>query len=287
MRDRANEGNPLRLAGSTAEVGWGALVAANREQVERLREPTPPTDHWESRAQFFRADPDRTDDASLNALLDLARRGDAWMEVGAGGGRYALGVARKVSRFTAVEPSESMRGVLEETRQEFGIENLTVIAESWPLPKAAPNETRVDVAMLAHVSYDIESIGPFLDALEASAGRMCAALLFEYSPFRAYIDLWEAIHGEPGHHLPALREFVPLLLARGSLPEVRIVDERSMAFDSLEDAQVDAARRLWLTEGSDKYHRMVELLPMSLEPRGDGGYVVPGVDRVGLVTWAG
>jgi hypothetical protein len=112
-------------------------------------------------------------------------------------------------------------------------------------------------------------------------------LLFEYSPFRAYIDLWEAIHGEPGHHLPALREFVPLLHARGSLPEVKIVDERSMMFDSLEDAQVDAARRLWLTEGSDKYHRMVELLPMSLEPRGDGGYVVPGVDRVGLVTWTG
>lgn len=287
MHDREHEANPLRVSGAAAEAGWGALVAANREQVERLREPTPPADHWQGRAAFFRADPDRTDDASLNALLDLARPGDAWLEVGAGGGRYALGLARKVSRFTAVEPSASMREVLEETRREFGIENLTVIAESWPLSAAATEATRVDVAMLAHVSYDIEPIGPFLDALEVSAGRLCAALLFEHSPFRAYVDLWEAIHGEPGQHLPALREFVPLLLARGALPEVRIVDERVMSFDSLEDAQADAARRLWLTEGSEKYRRMVELLPDSLEARGDGGYVAPGSDRIGLVTWSG
>ncbi len=141
--------------------------------------------------------------------------------------------------------------------------------------------------MIAHVGYDIEAIGPFLDGLEASANRLCAAVMFEHSPFWAYLDLWNTIHGEPGRHLPALREFVPLLHARGALPEVRIVDERRVAFDTLEDAQADAARRLWLVEGSEKYARMVELLPDSLAPRGDGGYVVPGVEQIGLVTWSG
>jgi hypothetical protein len=71
-------------------------VRANREQAERVREDTEGTDFYAPIAQVFRADPRRTDEPALDRLLGLARPEDTWLDIGAGGGRYALPVALRV-----------------------------------------------------------------------------------------------------------------------------------------------------------------------------------------------
>src|SRR5207244_7530442 len=88
----------------------------------------------------------------------------------------------------------------------------------WPMQRAPT----ADVALIAHLGYDIEEIGPFLDAAEASARRLCVAVLVTPSPPHPAERFWPPIHGEVRVSLPSLTEFLTLLLARGRLFELRL-----------------------------------------------------------------
>jgi len=105
-----------------------------------------------------------------------------------------------------------MRDVLQEGLTEHGISNVQIVSARWPM-EAAPT---ADVALMAHIGYDIEEIGPFLDAVEASARRLCVAVLVTPSPPHPAEAFWPPIHGEARVSLPALTEFLVLLLARRS-----------------------------------------------------------------------
>ncbi len=108
----------------------------------------------------------------------MARLDETWLDAGAGGGRYALGMASSVARMIAVEPSAGMREVFEAVRAEHGIANVELVPERWPFEGAR----EVDGVMFTHVDYDIAEIGPFLDAVEGSARRRCVCALLERSP---------------------------------------------------------------------------------------------------------
>ena len=86
-------------------------------------------------------------------------------------------------------------------------------------PPDGPNrDFGADVGLIAHVGYDIEEIGPFLDALEAASRRLCVALLMERAPAAAADPFWPPVHGEERVALPALLDAVELLTARGTEP---------------------------------------------------------------------
>ena len=278
----------LRPTADAAHADWARRVAANREQAERLREEAPGDDFYAPVAPSFRADPARRDDPTLNALLDLARPGDTWLDVGAGGGRFSLAIARAVRRVIAVEPSASMRAVFAQTiagfRDDAGgpIENTELRAERWP--PASPDAYAADVALISHVGYDIEAIGPFLDALEAAASRICAAVLMDPPPLSAFSALWPAVHGEPQAELPGLGDLLALLLARGALPEMRLVTTHVWRFDSPAEAEAVALRRLWLSPHGAKAARLRDALAGTLVRDADG-VRLPRHSRVGLVTW--
>ena len=86
--------DPLRPEAGALLASWARRVRANAEQVDRFGELRH-EDHYAPVATRFRADPRRTDDPSLDALLSLARPDETWLDIGAGGGRYALPLALK------------------------------------------------------------------------------------------------------------------------------------------------------------------------------------------------
>ncbi len=93
------------------EEAWAERVRANREQAERMRE-TQVNDFYGPVAGLFVADPRRTGEPTLDALLALADPNESWLDIGAGAGRYALPLALHVRRVIAVEPSSGMRRAL-------------------------------------------------------------------------------------------------------------------------------------------------------------------------------
>src|SRR5207302_5522139 len=86
----------LRPSQAQALEAWAARVRANREQVDQFREANP-SDFYAPVAGMFRADPRRRDEPTLEALRSILQPGDTLLDIGAGGGRYALPLADRKS----------------------------------------------------------------------------------------------------------------------------------------------------------------------------------------------
>ncbi len=280
----------LRPSVTDALAAWAARVRAERDQTDRAREVADPADFYAPTSHRFRFDPDAGLDAVGLMLEALARPAETWLDVGAGGGRYALPIARLVRGVVAVDPSPSMLAILGEGVEALGLGNVRAVEARWPVPgwdsdPAVLDGFRADVSLMAHVGYDIEDIGPFLDALEAATGRLCVAVMGEAAMTTVGRLYWERIHGEPRVPLPALADLVTLLHARGRLPEVRLVDREPPSHAHPEDLHDRARRQLWLRPGSEKDVLLGELLTADAVER-DGGLSLPeDRARIGIVTW--
>jgi len=274
-----------------AVAAWGDRVRANREQVDRLREVPDGADFYARVTSMFRADPRRKDEPVLDLLLALARPQDTWLDIGAGGGRYALPLALAVREVIAIDPSAGMLAVLRELMQEHGIANVRVVEGRWPpdgalAPQLGPLPI-ADVALIAHVGYDIEAIGPFLDAMEAAARRTCVAVLMDSTPASVAAPFWPPVHGEPRVPLPAMPEFVGLLRARGREPHVAEAQREPRRFESREALEASLRRQLWIADGGEKERRYRELLDrLVVEDDGHFGLAGQGPLPVRVVTWS-
>jgi molybdenum cofactor cytidylyltransferase len=273
-----------------AEELWADRVRANREQVDRVREVPDGTDFYAPVRSIFRADPDRTDDAVLDHLRRLAHAADVWLDIGAGAGRYALPLARVVREVIAVDPSAGMLGSLREGAAEAGIANVRAIEGRWPpladLRAALGPDPVADVALIAHVGYDVEEIGPFVDAMEASARRLCVAVMMDRQPGSLAEGFWPPVHGEVRIRLPALPEFEELLRVRHREPRTTIVEQSPRRFESREDVERFVRRQLWIADGGEKERRFRAAFD-ELVVAVDGGFGLAGQApfEVGVVEW--
>ncbi len=283
------------------EAAWGDRVRADREQVERIREVPDEQDFYAPVQSLFRADPTRTDDPILAALLDLHRSGETWLDVGAGAGRFALPLARELDpsggAVIALDASASMLEGLREIAEDYAIENIQTIEALWP-PTDAQGlaQFSVDVVLIAHVGYDVEAIGPFLDALEATARRLCVAVLMDRVPASAADPFWPLVHGEARIPLPALPEFIELLVARGRDVSVRRITGEARRFDTRDMLEGFVRRRMWIDAAGPKEARfqaaLDELAVRDGDGDGDGGRSDGWTIRdrapfdTGIVTWS-
>jgi SAM-dependent methyltransferase len=268
------------------EAAWSERVRANREQAERLREQTA-GDFYAPVSSLFVADPRRTDEPVLDVLQALARRDSSWLDIGAGAGRYALPLALRVRAVVAVEPSAGMRRALRTGIDEHGIANVRVVPGTWPeaLGELGPLPA-VDVAFIAHVGYDIEPIGPFLDAMERAARESCVAVLTDRSPAAVADPFWPLVHGEERVPLPALPDLLALLRARGRQTEVVRVDRQARSFDSVDALTAFLRRQLFIAEGGEKDVHFRAILPDMIVRRDGAWTLAEGPSgSVGIVTW--
>ena len=171
-----------------------------------------------------------------------------------------------------------MRRALRAGIAEHGIGNVRVVAGTWPeaLEQLGPLPA-ADVALIAHVGYDIEEIGPFLDG---DGGG-------DPGPLR------RRAHGpQPGvRGGPVLapgprrgaRGAARVARAAGAAPRPRLRRRRWSAssrsprsFDSVDALTAFLRRQLFITEGGDKDLHFRAVLPDRIVQR-DGAWTL--VDR--------
>ncbi len=272
------------------ESAWADRVHANNDQVDRFREVPDAADFYAPVTSLFRADPTRTDDPSLEALLALVQPGETWLDIGAGAGRYALPIARALApsggRVVAVDPSPGMLGGLREIADEYGIDNVTTVEGRWPVVGAEAGSA--DVSLIAHVSYDIAAIGPFVDAMEAASERLCVAVLMERQPSSIADVCWPPVWGESRVSLPALPQFIELLRARGRDPVVERVEREPRRFDSRDALEDFLRRQLWVDPGSAADARFVAALEplVVIDAQGQAGLRSQHPMTIGIATWS-
>ena len=272
---------PLGLDSATLLEEWARRVRANNEQAERFREAPERPDFYAPVAQTFKVDPRRTDEPALDYLRSLVVPGETWLDIGAGGGRYALPLAVAGAKVIAIDPSPGMLAVLAEGAQEFRVDGVTAREGRWPID-APP---LADAALIAHVSYDIAEIGPFLDAMEASARRLCVAILLADAPATQAAPLWPIVHGEPRNLLPALPEFLTLLLARGKVPGVWLGERPAAGYPSLEAIENFAKMQLFIEPDGKHIEAMRAAIREVAVERDGKFYMSQAPITLGVVTW--
>ncbi len=261
---------------------WGEMVRVEHAQSDRAR-GVRPADTWSRLAPAFKDDPYRTGDATVETLRARLIPGETLLDVGAGGGRLALPLALTCSAVTAVEPSPSMCAVLRETADEYGIENVSIVEAGWVDAAVEP----ADVALCSNVVYVVENIGPFVRKLNDNARRLVLAIVFRSHPQSQFYGLWEQVHGEKRHGLPALPEFLPVLDQLGIQPEVAELNPQPpMSFDSVEAARDTIASRLYVQPGTDAMSRLERALQDWLR-ESDGVWLTDGAQprQPCLVSW--
>ena len=211
----------------------------------------------------------------------MVQPGETWLDIGAGGGRYALPIALLAREVIAVDPSDGMLAVLRESQAEAHITNVRTVKSRWPSEQLI----EADVSLISHVGYDIADIGPFLDAMERASRRMCVAILLAKPPAAMAERFWPPVNGEPRAQLPALPEFLALQLARGRLCEVRLL-ERSGLWHPKRDSLIAGLRQqLFVQPGSDRDARLLKLADEVIVER-DGRFAVDAAPvPLGIVTW--
>jgi hypothetical protein len=273
--------DPLRPPVDELLASWRRRVVANRDQVNAFREAPDGPDFYAPVAERFRDDPLRTGDAVLDALVSLAQADDVWLDIGAGGGRYALPLALKTRQVIALDHSSAMLRVLREGMEQSAIANVEVVEADWPTNK----EFSADVALISNVGYDIEEIGPFLDAMERSSRRLCVAHLRWRNPTSDIDELWPAVHGVERATLPNLRDLLALLLARERPFEVNLIPARAQTYTSPEEAMANGRRQTWVEPGSEKDTRLRAAITACLIER-DGRFAFRWEPNyAGIVSW--
>ncbi len=273
------------------EMAWTARVRANEHQVDRFREVPDGTDFYAPVSGLFRADPTRTDEPALAILLDLIRPGETWLDIGAGAGRYALPIARALApsggAVIAVDASAGMLAGLREIASEHAIANVRVIEGRWPPPIDEAAAFAADVALIAHVGYDVAEIGAFVRAMEASVRRLCVAVLMERQPSSIADVCWPSVWGEERMSLPALPELLELLRAKGRAPVVLHLQREPRRFGSRKEIEDYLRRQLWVRAGSAADARFLAALESFVVEDLDGkvGLRDQRPLPIGIVTW--
>jgi SAM-dependent methyltransferase len=277
-------------ARTTVERSWAERVRANREQVDRVREVPDGRDFYAPVTSLFRADPRRTDEPVLDLLRELVEPGETWLDIGAGAGRYALPIALLAGEVIALDPSTGMLDALRDQMAEFGIANIRPLEGRWP-PDAGLRRVLgpfpvAEVALIAHVGYDVAAIGPFVEAMESAARRLCVAVLMERQPASVADPFWPVVHEESRVALPALPDFLELLRERGREAEVTVVQREPRTFETRTELEGFLRRQLWIADGGAKERRYRAALEELVVER-DGGFGLRDQEPmpVGVAVW--
>ena len=253
-----------------------------REQAERLRSDQRVPDHWKGNAATFQ--PIVEEQNPVADALGRWLRADAdVIDVGAGGGRIAVPLARQVGKLTAVEPSESMRDVLQQSATAHDVRNIEIVASTWEEAEVAP----ADLVFAAHVTYSVAGIEPFLRKMDRAATHRVALITFSDPAQHVFAPFWKHVYGEERLRLPVRNELLAVLRELGIEPEIDTLPPRiPVAFGAPEEAFEMVRGRLFIGEGTQAEARLREAMAKLTELRdGELWPVQATPNELSILTW--
>ncbi len=234
---------------------------------------------------------DLRDAPVVRAVLDALGPERSVADLGAGPGRYTRVLARQNCRVWAVEPSEDMRGYLQEDlagEDPATAARVRVVAGAWP--DAADQVPPVEVALASLVIHFCPDAKGFIAAMERIATRRCV-LSIRVGQMQPLIEvLWPQFH--PDRPLPAQPVFGHLynvLLEQGIVADVALHAAASagpagMRYADRDEAVQQLGRALQLTS-PEEHARLAEALEGLLRKDGDTWRSVPPPPREAVVSW--
>ncbi len=233
---------------------------------------------WRRRSRSAATEAEPTKTAELVRSFDP----ESVLDIGAGRGRASLPLAREGRRVVMVEPSSTMLDGLAEELAATPEVDVRVVEGRWP--DVAGDVSPVDVAMTAHVVYDVADIGPFVDGMHRIARKAGVVEMTTTHPWSNLTPYYRAIHQL---HRPAGPTAADLAAVVQEVTGVPATVERwtrsgDMWFESMDEIVSYYGRRLLVPPG--RRDELRELLtPDVLDV--DGRLMVHPVERELATVW--
>jgi len=201
-------------AAARAAVRHDAMVAAYDAQRARVTDSR--RDAWAGCAQSFKMDPRRPLDALLGKIASYVRVDDVLIDVGGGAGRLSLPLALRCREAVVIDPSAGMREVFDATAKEAGIDNARFVGSGW----LEAGGITGDVALVAHVTYFVPQIAPFIEKLQAATRRRVIVCARSVPPPNQVAGFFRLAHHEELAPVPGPSELLAVLEELGIAAEV-------------------------------------------------------------------
>ncbi|MFF0312706.1 class I SAM-dependent methyltransferase [Streptosporangium sp. NPDC004379] len=237
--------NGLAADERAVDEGWRADLA-RWDIPEHILRRAPGSPWGHSPARFAQ----RTEHAlaapegpSLDRVAEALPAGGSVLDVGAGTGAASLPLAGRLGELVAVDVSAEMLAELTPRAERLGVPVRTVPGR-WP--DVADRTPVADVAIAAHVVYNVPDLAAFLSELTRHARRRVVLELTERHPMSWLAPLWRHFHGLPRPARPTVHDLVAVAGALG-----HEVGHESRAaplprYASLDELAESACRRLCL-----------------------------------------
>ncbi len=271
-----------------AATRWRKLVTARLAEMERLqpgRGALNPS-FWDSRAKRFAAHmpvASVAGDPLYRRLRKATGRRSTVLDVGAGPGRFTLGLAPHVASVTAVDPAGKMLDICRRQAAKVGLTNVTVVHSRWEDAEVAP----ADVAFSSYVVTLVPDAARFLAKVDAAATQRAFLYLGAYTADAIMDPLWRHFHGTSRKPGPTYLDAVDVLRELGIKPEVEVVEVATRGrFKSVADAAKDYRDQLCVPDTPEVRKELRGLLEHWLIRRGDALAAPLKTVPAAVISWS-
>ncbi|MEM2124461.1 MAG: class I SAM-dependent methyltransferase [Methanolinea sp.] len=264
---------------------WKAIFASSPGRIEKEKDPGAV---WDRKARAYQK---ATRGEQESAERDLAYvrllPTDTVLDMGAGTGRLAVPMARRVSHVTALDASSGMLSILRENMGRAGLANYTCVHMRWEDVVVGRDIAPHDVVVAAF-SLGIYDLAAALEKLDAAA-RRAVYLFWHAGEWRGpdEMELYRAVFGELGAARKGYPDYIfPLNILHdaGIYASVRIYD----AGWETTYASVDEAAESWIAlhcPGLKDSTPVREYFARRLRREREGGPLAYRVTRRTAVVW--
>ena len=203
-----------KIETQTAAAQHDALVAAYAGQQRRFAGPR--QDVWAGRAKNFQMDPHRPLDTLLTKIASYLQTEETLLDVGGGAGRLSLPLALRCREVVIVDPSAGMREVFEATVKDASIDNARFVQADW----LESGDIAGHVALVAHVTYFVPEITPFIERLQSATRRRVIVSARSVPPPNQVAPVFRLAHDEELAPVPGPVELLAVLEEMGIDPEL-------------------------------------------------------------------
>jgi SAM-dependent methyltransferase len=203
------------------------------------------------------------------------------LDVGAGTGRAALIHAADGYSVTGVEKDPDLAEGFRQGAAEQGV-SAELVEGAWP--DVAGRVDRHDVAMCAHVVYDVADIEPFLSKLDRHARVGVVVELTPNHPWSDLVPYYRSLHGLERPDGPTSADFVDVVeeVCEAS-PHVETWTRPGRVwFENWDEILQHYGKRLVLPRR--RWEELRELLAPEIREE-DGRFFVGGRDRTIVTIW--